>query len=142
MRQGNIMRGSFILIVLFSTLFNISKAQENSNIKLIQDDRIDELVNKHIEVNRIQQTIPGFRINIFFQSGNNSKANANNIKLQFNEKYPNVEAYVVYEEPHFKVKVGDFRTRMEARGFLQQIKFDFPDAFVIKDMINFPKLNR
>ncbi len=141
MLQGKNMKGIILVLLLFSLIFRNSFAQHN-NIKFIQDDRVEELVSKHVEANKLQQTIPGFRINIFFQSGNNSKANANNVRLQFNEKYPNIEAYVVYEEPHFKVKIGDFRTRMEARGFLQQIKFDFPDAFVIKDMINFPKLNK
>lgn len=135
------MRIVFISVLLLCMSAKISLSQHN-NIRFIQDDRVDELISKHIEANRIQQNIPGFRINIFFQSGNNSKANANIVRLQFIEKYPSVEAYVVYEEPHFKVKVGDFRTRMEARGFLQQIKLDFPDAFVIKDMINFPKLNK
>lgn len=135
------MRKVFVSLLPMFILVNISYAQHN-NVRFVQDERVDELLSKHIEANKLQQTIPGFRINIFFQSGNNSKANANNIRLQFIEKYPNIEAYVVYEEPHFKVKVGDFRTRMEARGFLQQIKFDFPDAFVIKDMINFPKLSK
>ena len=60
-------------------------------------------------------------------------------KTLFNAKYPDIEAYVVYEEPNFKVKIGDFRTRMEARGFVQQIKTEFPDAFVILDQITFRK---
>jgi len=141
MLQDKNMRKVFVSLLPMFILVNISYAQHN-NVRFVQDERVDELLSKHIEANKLQQTIPGFRINIFFQSGNNSKANANNIRLQFIEKYPNIEAYVVFEAPHFKVKVGDFRTRMEARGFLQQIKFDFPDAFVIKDMINFPKLSK
>ncbi|HRZ76622.1 MAG TPA: SPOR domain-containing protein, partial [Bacteroidales bacterium] len=40
----------------------------------------------------------------------------------------------------YKVRVGDFRTRLEAEGFLQQILTEYPGAFVIKDMIRFPPL--
>jgi hypothetical protein len=130
-------------IVLIIIVFGISAklyAQTPGKTELIQDEKVDELIKKHIKVNEVANTIPGFRINIFFQSGNNSKAGAMQCKSNFNAKYPNVEAYVVYEEPNFKVKIGDFRTRMEARGFIQQIKTDFPDAFVIKDQINFPKI--
>ncbi|MCX6232005.1 MAG: SPOR domain-containing protein [Bacteroidetes bacterium] len=115
-------------------------AQTVGNVEIIQDEKVDELLKKHVKVNEVANTIPGFRINIFFQSGNNSKAGAMQCKSNFIAKYPDIEAYVVYEEPNFKVKVGDFRTRMEARGFVQQIKMDFPDAFVIKDLINFPKI--
>lgn len=128
------------LYILYSFLCYFSNAQSNGKLELIQDEKIDLLLEKHIKLNEISNTIPGFRINIFFQSGNNSKTNAYQVKSNFMNKYPDTEAYVIYEEPNFKVKVGDFRTRMEARGFLQQIKADFPEAFVIKDQINFPKL--
>ncbi len=129
-----------MLILAFAYLANAQNLHEGKK-EVIQDSRIDELVEKHIKVNEIANTIPGFRINIFFQSGNNSKTNANQAKTNFITKYPEVEAYVVFDEPNFKVKVGDFRTRMEARGFVEKIKADFPDAFVIKDNIFFPKIN-
>ena len=129
-----------MLILAFAYLANAQNLHEGKK-EVIQDSRIDELVEKHIKVNEIANTIPGFRINIFFQSGNNSKTNANQAKTNFITKYPEVEAYVVFDEPNFKVKVGDFRTRMEARGFVEKIKANFPDAFVIKDNIFFPKIN-
>ncbi len=131
---------TIMLILAFAYLANAQNLHEGKK-EVIQDSRIDELVEKHIKVNEIANTIPGFRINIFFQSGNNSKTNANQAKTNFITKYPEVEAYVVFDEPNFKVKVGDFRTRMEARGFVEKIKADFPDAFVIKDNIFFPKIN-
>ncbi len=136
------MKKAYIIMVImaFAVIVN-AQSQVVGNVDVIQDKKIDELLNKHLEVNEIVNTIPGFRINIFFQSGNNSKSGAVQCKDAFTEKYHDTEAYVVYEEPNFKVKVGDFRTRMEARGFVQQIKTDFPDAFVIKDQINFPKIS-
>jgi len=136
MKKAYIILGIILLILSFNV-----RSQNTGKSDLIQDEKIDELLNLHLKVNEIANTIPGFRINIFFQSGNNSKTGAMQCKSGFNEKFPDIEAYVVYEEPNFKVKVGDFRTRMEARGFVLQIKMDFPDAFVIKDQINFPKIN-
>ena len=135
------MKKVYILLILgVFALNSFSQSQITGKADIIQDEKINDLLNKHIKVNEITNTIPGFRINIFFQSGNNSKAGAMQCKATFIAKYPDIETYVVYEEPNFKVKVGDFRTRMEARGFVQQIKIDFPDAFVIKDQINFPKI--
>ncbi len=118
-----------------------AQSQVVGKLDVIQDEKIDELLSKHIKINEINNTISGFRIHIFSQSGNNSKAAAFQCKSTFIAKYPDIEAYVVFEEPNFKVKIGDFRTRMEANGFVQQIKMDFPFAFVIKDQINFPKIS-
>ncbi len=134
---------TYLVFLSFLFLSFISFAQKtNEKPEIIQDEKIDELLSKHLKVNEISNTISGFRINIYFQSGNNSKTNAYQFKTNFSIKYPDVQVYVVYEEPNFKVKVGDFRNRMEARGFLQKIKLDFPDAFVIKDQINFPIINQ
>ena len=131
---------NILLILAFAFSAN-AQSQSEGKKEVVQDSKVDELLEKHIKVNEVANTIPGFRINIFFQSGNNSKNNANQAKSAFIAKYPNLEAYVVFDEPNFKVKVGDFRTRMEARGFVEKIKADFPDAFVIKDYIFFPKIN-
>ncbi|MEI6696797.1 MAG: SPOR domain-containing protein [Bacteroidota bacterium] len=130
----------FILLAIVFAISVKTFAQNTGKLDVVQDEKINELLSKHLKINEVINTIPGFRINVFFQSGNNSKTGAMQCKAVFTEKYPDIEAYVVYEEPNFKVKIGDFRTRMEARGFVQQIKMDFPDAFVIKDQINFPKI--
>lgn len=129
-----------LMVLAFASIAN-AQNQKEGNKEVVQDSKVDELIQKHIKVNEVANTIPGFRINIFFQSGNNSKTNANQAKAAFIAKYPEIEAYVVFDEPNYKVKVGDFRTRMEARGFVEKIKADFPDAFVIKDNIFFPKIN-
>ncbi len=131
----------FILLAIIFAISVKTFAQNTGKLDVVQDEKINELLSKHLKINEVINTIPGFRINVFFQSGNNSKTGAMQCKAAFTEKYPDIEAYVVYEEPNFKVKIGDFRTRMEARGFVQQIKMDFPDAFVIKDQINFPKIS-
>jgi len=46
----------------------------------------------------------------------------------------------MFQSPYYKVRVGDFRSRMDAEGFKQKIINDFPDSFVVKDEINFPEL--
>ena len=38
-------------------------------------------------------------------------------------------AYIVFDEPNFKVKVGDFRTRLDAYVYLQYIKNNYTMEF-------------
>ena len=78
------------------------------------------------------------RIQIFFDSGNNSRENANEVIEAFEEEHPGIGAYLTFREPYYRVRVGDFRRKIEALGFLQKIKRDYPNAWVIKDLINFP----
>jgi hypothetical protein len=38
------------------------------------------------------------------------------------------------------VRVGNFRTKSEALSLQQRIRKNYPNAFIVKDMIQFPKL--
>ena len=104
------------------------------------DVAVNQLVQKHIELNERVRTIPGYRIQVASMSGSSSKNRAFEMKDRLREAYPGVEAYVVFDEPNFKVKVGDFRTRLEAYVFLQHIRNDFPGT-IIRDNIYPTQIN-
>jgi hypothetical protein len=53
-----------------------------------------------------------------------------------------VTAYRTYANPYFKVTVGDFRTRSEAMKLLERIRHEFPSAFVVKENITFPVVDK
>ncbi|MDR1951654.1 MAG: SPOR domain-containing protein [Bacteroidales bacterium] len=102
---------------------------------IVKDSRVDRLVEKHIEHNKTTP-INGFRINIFFQSGNHSRGNAGLIQSAFSENFPNMKSYVKFEEPYFRVNVGNFRTRLEASAALESLKMTYPQAYVVRDVLN------
>ncbi len=111
------------------------------DVKVYQDNRVDTLLKRHIEYNTQQNGMDGYRVQIFFDAGNNSLNRANSVMEQFQLLYPNDTAYVSFSEPYYKVRVGDFRTKLDAEGYLQEVLPDYPNAFVIKDRINFPRLD-
>jgi hypothetical protein len=115
-------------------------SQSAGKVEIIHDAGVSGLVEKHIQLNEIQKGIPGYRVQIFFASGNNSKPNANRIRAEFLTKYPRLKAYVIYQEPYYKVRVGDFRTRLEAQGILNMISPDFPSSYIVTDEIQYPDL--
>jgi hypothetical protein len=127
--------------VLVCLVFVISGRSQNiGKITINQDEKITQLLQDHKTFNKNQTGIVGYRIHIFFDSGNNSKSKAYSIKTQFMAEYPDVEAYIVYQEPNYKVKVGDFRTRIEAQRFQNEISNEYKNAFIIKEIINLPKI--
>jgi len=129
----------FILSFFF---FNICAvfSQTSSKINIIQNENISKLLQEHKSFNKNQSGIIGYRINVFFDSGNNSKSKAYSIKSQLMDEYPDVEAYIIYQEPNYKVKVGDFRTRLDAERFQNQISNEYKNGFIIKEIINLPKI--
>ena len=56
--------------------------------------------------------------------------------------FHDVKAYRTYANPYFKVTVGDFRTRSEAMELLTRIKPLFPSAFIVKEPISFPVVDK
>lgn len=116
-------------------------AQDTGQVIIDASYKIERLVDKHIEINKLHPEIDGYRVQVYFDSGRNSKSKAFDVYKEFVAKYPGVEAYVTFQEPNYKVRVGDFRTRLEAQGFMQEILEAYPSAFVIKDKIQFPPLN-
>jgi hypothetical protein len=83
----------------------------------------------------------GYRIRIFFELGQFARKNSEDIMQAFMEKYPGVPVYQNYQNPYWKVSVGDYRSREEAIKFYNQIIKDYPKAFIIPERINFPPLN-
>lgn len=114
--------------------------RSRGHVDIKGDVSVSQLVQKHIELNERVRTIPGYRIQVASLSGTSSKNLAFDMKERIRTAFPGVEAYVVFDEPNFKVKVGDFRTRLEAYVFLQHIKADFPGT-IIRDNIYPTQIN-
>lgn len=125
----------------------VAYSQDEGSVVIIQDSKIDTLLMKHLELNEAlllnadNYAIDGYRIQIFEELGNNSSTRARQVMSGFTENYPDIPVYLTWQAPYFKVRVGDFSTRMEAEGFLNEIKKDYPIAWVIRDKIKYPIIN-
>ena len=61
---------------------------------------------------------------------------------RFRSAYPGHGVYRSFSTPNYKVTVGDFRSKSEALELLERIRFDFPKAFVVKEPIHYPVVDR
>ena len=129
----------FIIIVLFF-IATATYAQHNREgvVNIHADPQIDSLLQLHIAYNEAFPVLNGYRIHIFMRSGNEALDRAEEIKLEFEDNYDDIPAYVTFAEPYYRVRVGDFRTRLEAEQFLERINRKYPNAWVIQEKINLP----
>ncbi len=134
------LKKTFGLLIGF-TLGANSLIAQNGNIEVIKDGRIDALVEKQSEVvpPAINPQIDGYRIQLFFDS---DKSTLNAAKSKFISYYKTIDTYVTYNAPNFFLKVGDFRTRLEAEKIKSEIEAEFPTSFVVKEKINLPRLEK
>jgi hypothetical protein len=118
--------------------FAQASAADTGKIELVQDAKIKELVAKHVEVNS-KTNLKGYRIKIHFGA---DKAKAVEIKSKFIARFPDIPAYgPIYDQPNFNIRVGDFRTKLEAYRSLKKVQAEFPSAFIVQDEIELPELD-
>jgi len=81
----------------------------------------------------------GFRIQIY---ASNKIDEATAVRLAASEQLPEDSIYVVYDPPVYRVRVGDFQTRVEASRRLPSItSLGYPDAWVVGDRIVLRRLS-
>lgn len=110
---------------------------DTGKIEIVQDARIKDLMEKQVEINS-KASIRGYRIKIHFGA---DKAKAKEAKAKFIARFPDVPAYEKYDQPNFNIRVGDFRTRLEAYRFLKEVQPEFPTSFIVQDEIELPALD-
>lgn len=142
------------LFIIFLIGFCLStKAQEAGVVEVSKDTLISILQNFRAE-NEINPTSSrstislgpkvidkskatrvkrkGFRVQIF--SGSN-RADAQDVQNQFKSLHPDMEAYMTYQEPNYRVKVGDFTSRAEANNYMRILRNQYSNVFVFQEDI-------
>lgn len=77
-------------------------------------------------------TAMGFRVQIYSGS-DRSEAYAE--QARFKGLYKDIDTYLSYDEPNYRVKVGDFRSRGEAQDLMQGLRKQFNNVFVFTEEI-------
>ena len=88
-----------ILTILFSFVSMCCFSQDDGYVILNQDQRIEQLIQRQKEIHDADNTIDGYRIQIFMESGNDAVEHANEVMAEFNEKYPEMPVYLVFGQP-------------------------------------------
>jgi len=125
-------------IIFFALCASRLAAQDTASVVVHKDPRIDLLVAKQIEINDVttrnsRRTAPGFRIMVISSNNRNAVLDA---KTKMYQRFPDLKAYMQYQAPFFKLKVGNFRDRTEAESYLPTIQKLFSGrVYVVLDTI-------
>lgn len=114
-------------------------------LNIIQEPALDSLIGRYILARKAIYAdigylgMDGFRIQIYSSSNRNAREESAKARASFISRFPDIVSYSLYADPgYFKIRVGDFRTKAEATRLFLTISRDFPDAYIVPDIINFP----
>ncbi|MNK67197.1 Sporulation related domain protein [compost metagenome] len=136
----------FYTLIFSLLLFKTSFAQKGEVI-VIKDPLIDSLIAKRLEVYKTSGEVKtgkpivsayGYRVQIFYGS---DRREVFNEQARFKGLYPKLNTYLIYKEPNYYVRVGDFRTRLEAQRLINELRPNFPTLFIFREKINAPNLD-
>ena len=124
----------FILIIFCC---HSASAQKKGKVVVLKDPQIDSLIARRLELSRGVSigksiSVSGFRVQIF--SGLD-RQRANSEQSNFKSLYPNITSYISYTQPYYRLRVGDFRTRLEAEKFMNELKKYYSSMFIFSEMI-------
>ena len=110
------------------------------NVEIIKDARIDALIKKQGEIipPATSVQINGYRLQLFFDS---DKSKVDQKRIQFARSFPKIATYVTYNAPNYFIRVGDFRTSLEADQLKAEVGSTYPTSFVIQEKINLPRID-
>ena len=103
-------------------------------VVLKQDERLLKLIEKHIDYNKAMKGFPGWRVQIYLGA---DRQKAESIFQDFKAKFSDSGVYIDYKQPFFTVRVGDFRTKLEALKLKNELPFEFNNSWPVEDIVEF-----
>lgn len=137
-----------LFIISFLLVSYTALAQTKGEVMVVKDPLIDSLIAKRIELNKARPTVTnpssgvivssmGYRVQIYYGS---DRREVFSQQAQFKSDYPKFNTYITYKEPNYYLRVGDFRTRLDAQKFLNELRPSYPTLFIFREKINAPIL--
>ena len=109
------------------------------HVRVLEDASAREAVEA-VEAQRRITQVSGFRVVIFSDNGQYAGDNAQMVLKEFEEAFPHINAYLVYESPYFKISVGDCLSMEEAQMLMAQLVGRYPKAFPKREDIKLDDL--
>lgn len=101
------------------------------DVTIVQDAKLEKLMtNFSIAYRNQNQKI--WRVQIYFGNGRAGRIQAQGIKANFEARHPGIVAVLVFDEPYFKVRVGEFANRLDAERLKAQIFEEYEKLFIIE----------
>ncbi|WP_394973508.1 SPOR domain-containing protein [uncultured Croceitalea sp.] len=117
----------FTVLLLFFSFFSFG---QEGTITIEQDPKIDQLVDIYKEAN-INSGY--YQIQVGFRSSDND---AQRLLEQVEIDFPGWYSTIKFNQPTYRIRLGKFKTKMEAQRRLIKVREKYPNAFLLPQKIS------
>ena len=121
---------SFIALISLSA--NLTLQAQQGVVSVDQNKDITTL----LEFKKDLSTVNAFTIQIYSGSNSSARSEAQSTRNKVTSLYPDWSNSIEYEQPNYKIRVGNFRTRLEADRALMTVKKSYNNAFILQPKKN------
>lgn len=115
-----------LICLHFALLVFVFSYGQKGELHIEQDEKIEELLELYKSA---LSTTEYYRVQIGF-SNNDEKAQRlkSNVEIDF----PNLPSRIDFASPTWRVKVGKFKTKLEAERMYNRIRVKYPNSMLLK----------
>jgi len=130
-----IIMGAIVLCIALSAM---AQTDSTSSIVIHRDPRVDLLVKKQSQINEVttrdaRRNVAGYRLQVINTSDRNAAISA---KTKVYQLFPELKAYLLYQAPYFRLRVGNFTDKDEAEDYRKSLSKEFPNSvFLVRDTV-------
>lgn len=115
------------MVVFCSLSFDLSAQKNEGTVKIETSAHVDEMMAQKKAYNKSQNTINGYKIQIYY----GSEKECYEVKEEFSSLFPDIATSIIFSTPQWKLQVGNYRTRLQADNDVKGIKEEYPAAIVL-----------
>jgi hypothetical protein len=114
------------------------RVPDTNSVVIHKDPRIEMLVKKQAQINEessrdARKNMKGYRILVI---NTIKRDDAIAAKTKVYTYFSELKAYLIYQSPYFKLKVGNFKEKKEAEEYRDRLKVYFPaGVYIMNDII-------
>ncbi len=123
-----------ITIFIFSPSFIFGQntdSLQTFKTKIEMEIKVRNLINRHIKLNK-ETGLMGWRLQIFSDT---DRKKAQKRRKKFLLDFPEISAYLTHKEPYFKVTIGDFYTKLQAKKVKNEIRKKYNSYIVPSEIV-------
>ncbi len=98
---------------------------QNADIHIEQDEKIDKLLGIYKSALSSSEY---YRIQVGFGNSDKARTIKSNVEIDF----PELPSRIDFDSPTYRVRVGRFKTKLEAERKFNEVRAKYPDAMLLK----------
>ncbi|GAB5475470.1 MAG: hypothetical protein Mars2KO_35690 [Maribacter sp.] len=114
-----------VCYIALMAFFGTFATAQQGDIKIQQDDKIVELLDIYEEYNKTSEY---YRIQVGFGSYSKAQELKSDVEIDF----PNMPSKIDFDSPTYRVRLGRFKTKLEAERKFKEVRAKYPDAMLLK----------